>query len=211
MIGAMYTAHLALFYLPRNPNSEAANSSRAPKANIPDRHLLLLGSVASLAPIPSQVQYAISKHGVLGMFRALRATSFTNGVRVNMLCPYFIDTPLIPISGRLILAGGATGKPEDVVDAGTRFMADSRIIGRALAIGPKIKVDDDWQLVPKNSNEGKEIAAWEVNAHDFDEVDIFTARFVRLINQVEIARGWVGFVFDTAKAFTYPLRRWWRG
>jgi len=96
MIGAMYTAHLAFFYLPRNPNSEAANSSRAPKANTRDRHLLLLGSVASFAPLPGQVQYAISKHGVLGMFRALRGTSMNNGIRVNMLCPYFIDTPFIP-------------------------------------------------------------------------------------------------------------------
>jgi len=89
-------------------------------------------------------------------------------------------------------------------------MADSRIVGRALAIGPKVRVDE-WQLVLKDSDDGEEIAVWEVNAHDFDEVDVFTARFIRLVNSVEQARGWVGFTFDVAKALAYPLRSWWRG
>lgn len=62
------------------------------------------------------------------------------------------------------------GKPEDVVDAGTRLMADSRIAGRALAIGPRVTVDGDWQLVPQGSKDGKEIAVWEAYADDFVEV-----------------------------------------
>jgi NAD(P)-dependent dehydrogenase (short-subunit alcohol dehydrogenase family) len=222
MVGVMYTAHLAIYYLQRNPRSAKASPSQTPAGNTPDRHLLLLGSVASLAPIPGQIQYAISKHGVLGLFRSLRSTAFMNGIRVNMLCPYFIDTPIIPAVGRAILAGAAMGKPEDVVDAGTRFMADTRIVGRALAVGPKVKTDDDWQLLPKTSEEGKEIAVWEVYAHDFEEVgkwtsnapslclvlivsDAFTARFVRLLNRVEIVRGWAGWFTDILKAVGYGI------
>jgi NAD(P)-dependent dehydrogenase (short-subunit alcohol dehydrogenase family) len=93
-----------------------------------------------------------------------------NTDRMTVLCPYFIDTPIIPAGGRLLLAGGAMGKPEDVVDAGTRLMADSRIAGRALAIGPRVTVDGDWQLVPQGSKDGKEIAVWEAYADDFVEV-----------------------------------------
>lgn len=49
-----------------------------------------------------------------------------------MLCPYFIDTPIVPATVRVLLAGGSMGKPEDVVDAATRLVADTRIVGRSL-------------------------------------------------------------------------------
>ena len=55
-----------------------------------------------------------------------------HGIRVNMLCPYFIDTPIVPATVRVLLAGGAMGKPEDVVEAATRLTADTRIVGRSL-------------------------------------------------------------------------------
>jgi NAD(P)-dependent dehydrogenase (short-subunit alcohol dehydrogenase family) len=210
ILGVMYTAHLAIFWLPRNPNSGKPSSSTSPTQKSRDRHLLLVGSVASLGPIPGQAQYCVSKHGVLGLFRSLRSTAFMHGIRVNMICPYFIDTPLIPPAGRLLLAGGAMGKPEDVVDAGTRLSADTRIVGRALVIGPRIKVsvDDGWQLVPQMSEGGKEVAVWEAYADDFQEVEVFVARFTRLLNQVEIARGWIGWASDLAKAVVYPFRAW---
>lgn len=205
----MYTAHLAFFYLPRNPRSKTANPSQTPGPNTPDRHLLLIGSVASISPLPGQPQYCAAKHAVLGLFRSLRTTAFMEGVRVNMLCPYFIDTPIIPTEGRLLLAGSAMGKSEDVVDAGTRFMADTRICGRALVIGPKVKVDDEWQLLSKDADV-QEMAVWEAYAHDLDLVEAFNARFIRMLNQVEKARGWIGWMSDVIGAFTYPLRSWWK-
>lgn len=115
------------------------------------------------------------------------------------------------------------GKPEDVVDAATRLMADSRIAGRALAVGPRVRVDDELQLVPENSKDGKEIAVWEAYADDFVEVgkrlihysfrifldltiiDAFTRRFVGMVNSVERARGWIGWAIDVAKSALYPL------
>ena len=159
--------------------------------------------------------------------RSLRSTTFEHGVRINLICPYFIDTPIIPTGARLILAGGGTGKPEDVVDAGTRLMADTRIIGRALAIGPKVTVSDDGQLITtKFKNGGNEKAVWECYAEDFEEVgtshfghnhynprctnkhiEAFAARFIKLINAVETARGFGGFLYDVFLAFAYPIRR----
>lgn len=207
LLGVMYTAHLAYFWLPRNPRSSGIELNNTPTAERPDRHLLLLGSVASLMALPGQVQYNLSKHGVLGMFRALRGTSHMKGIRVNLLCPYFIETPILPAAARALLAGGAMGQPEDVVEAGTRFMADSRISGRALAIGPKLKVskDDEWELVPTNDKNGKEMAIWECYADDYEKVDAFVGRFLTLLNTVEWTRGWAGWSVDMLKAAAYPL------
>ena len=69
LTGVLYTTHLAMFYLPRNPGSKGANSTTLPAAGTPDRHLLLVGSVASISPLPIICQYAASKHAVLGLFR----------------------------------------------------------------------------------------------------------------------------------------------
>jgi hypothetical protein len=131
------------------------------------------------------------------------------GIRVNILCPYWIDTPIIPAAARIILAGAGMGKPEDVVDAGTRMMADTRIAGRALVIGPKVKIDDDWHLLPKDADV-EETAIWEAYAHDFEEVEAFSARFVRMLNTIENTRGWIGWASDLVTAFAYPLQNWWR-
>ncbi|KAF2009279.1 NAD(P)-binding protein [Aaosphaeria arxii CBS 175.79] len=207
LTGVLYTTHLAYYWLPKNPGSEACSMESKPAERVRDRHLLLLGSVASLAPIVMQPQYAAAKHAVLGLFRSLRATSHPQGIRINLLCPYFIDTPIITTPARLALAGGAMGKPEDVLDAATRFVADSRILGRALVIGPKMHVkqgeDGQWSIVSKNVPGSEERAVWEAYADDWEEVDIFDRNFIKLINSVEAARGWAGWAFDIFKAVAY--------
>lgn len=213
LIGVLYTTHLALFYLPRNPGSSAcstlAGSNRKDQGR--DRHLLLLGSMASLSPIPAQVLYGVSKHGVLGLFRTLRSTAFVHGIRVNILLPYFIDTPIVPASVRVLLAGGAMGKPEDVIDAATRFAADESIIGRSLYIGPKMQLVQDEQGVaqlaikPQGSGVGPTQAVWEAYAHDYDDVELFNRNLTRLLNQFTVVRGWTGYFVDLIKAVAYGV------
>lgn len=41
-----------------------------------------------------------------------------------------------------------------------------------------------------------------------DPIEVFTARLIRLLNQVERGRGWIGWGRDVAMAFVYPFRRW---
>lgn len=65
LTGVMYSAHLAMHWLPLN--EKPSGSAKTPGYNH-DRHLLLIGSVASLLPIPLLVQYGASKHAVLGLF-----------------------------------------------------------------------------------------------------------------------------------------------
>ena len=62
------------------------------------------------------------------------------------------------------------GKPEDVVDAGTRLMADSSIHGKALVIGPSVKVNDDWKLLDEDTPGVSKQAVWEILGDDFIEV-----------------------------------------
>ncbi|EEQ90786.1 hypothetical protein RJZ56_001624 [Blastomyces dermatitidis] len=147
LTGTLYTTHLALFYLPRNPGSTPCSpassefTTHLPANTERDRHILLLGSVASILPLPSQAPYCISKHGVMGLFRSLRATTpLRDGIRVNMLCPYFTETPIIGVGGKAILSGVALTDINHVCDAATRFVADPRCVGRSVVIAPKLRV-----------------------------------------------------------------------
>ena len=201
----LYTTHLALYWLRKNPGSKPANAAIDPKDRVRDRHLLLVGSMASLGPIPAQPLYATAKHGVLGLFRTLRSTCWIHGIRVNLVCPYFIDTPILTAGARLLLAGGAMGKPEDVIEAATRLTADTRIIGRSLYIGPKLKVMEDGQGEHQLALKApvKEKAIWEAFADDFEDSELFGRNIIRLLNSFARTRGWSGWMLDLMKAVRY--------
>ena len=214
LLGVLYTAHLAFYYLPKNPGSSATLSPNPdPEKDRRDRCLLLVGSLASLYGIPGQAQYGTSKHGVLGLFRSLRASSFARGIRLAMICPYFVDTPILAAMARALLAGGAMGKPEDVVDAASRLVSDTRIRGRVLVVGPKVKVrpkdDGSGQVELVAKNEGgadvQERAVWEAYADDFEESDTFSRNFVGLLSAVTTARGWLGWARDMFAAIRHGI------
>ncbi len=209
LTGVVYTTHLALYYLPLNPNSSPAKPDCDPTQTPRDRHLLLLSSMAGLSPLPGQTLYAVSKHAVVGLYRNLRCSSFVHGVRVNLICPYFIDTPLFVTLGRLNIAGGQMGKIEDVVEAGTRFVADPRIIGRAAVVGPKMKVKQneggEWGVVEEAAADGEDKIVWEVYANDLHDSEIFTRNYIRLLNRVIEIRGWGGWFKDILAALKYGL------
>lgn len=220
MTGVMYTAHLAMYYLPRNPGSQACKAESVPSSSPGqgrDRHLLLIGSLASLLPLPGGVIYGVSKHGVMGLFRSLRYTApLLHGIRVNILCPYFVDTAILDVGTKLLLAGGALGRVKDVVDAATRLTSDASITGRGLVIAPKVKVKshvggrsytaEDFEVVEEG---GTEVAIWDCSAHDPLEADAFAARVLGAINIASKANGWGRWAGDVVGALTMPLRRWW--
>jgi NAD(P)-dependent dehydrogenase (short-subunit alcohol dehydrogenase family) len=53
-----------------------------------------VGSGASLAAIPNSVSYVASKHGIIGLTRALAVDWAQYGIRVNCVCPGFTWTEL---------------------------------------------------------------------------------------------------------------------
>ena len=122
-----------------------------------------------------------------------------------------MDTPMIHPAGRAFLAGIGMGKHEDTVEAATRFAADTAIRGRAVAIGPRVKLDDNGNLLPPDAQNAKDISSFEVYAHDFEEVEAFTIRFVKILNAVEAARGYIGWAGDIAKAICSPFVSWLKG
>lgn len=234
--GVMYTVHLALYFLPKNPGSISCSSDFRSNSELKrDRHLLLLGSVASLHPLMTQAPYTVSKHGVLGLFRCLRISAPVNaGARVNIICPYYTDTPFMQVPPRVLLAGVPLGKIDDVVDAASYLVADMSCMGRSLVTGPRLRLyTSSGEMKPLSksssspqdqdgisycsdlpSNDGdssreQDGAVWECYLHDMDPADIFTQRMLTAVNAAAKARGWAGWAYDMLGALTWPARQWW--
>lgn len=214
LTGVVYTTHLALYWLQRNPGSAPANPKCDPSHTYRDRHLLLIASVAGFLPLPGFALYGASKHAVVGLYRCLRGTSFSNGVRTNLICPYFTNTPLLNAGARAILAGSVVGTVDSVVEAATRFTADPRVVGRAVSVGPKVEVvegaDGEWILAEDHNATGKEKDIWEVYPHDYENNDHFQRTIIAIYNRATEKRGWLGLAVDMAGAIFYGLRARWR-
>lgn len=103
-------------------------------------------NIASIAAIGSsgQIAYNASKGALLGMTRSLAAELRPGGVRVNAVCPGFIETPMLRDHGLGDLAARvarhlpleAVGRPEDVA-AAVAFLASEEarcINGEALFV-----------------------------------------------------------------------------
>jgi NAD(P)-dependent dehydrogenase (short-subunit alcohol dehydrogenase family) len=52
-------------------------------------------SLAGLIPAVNEIPYATSKFGVVGLTLTLRAEGADLGVKANVVCPGFVDTPLL--------------------------------------------------------------------------------------------------------------------
>jgi len=65
-------------------------------------HIINTASVAGLMPSPGIVAYSTTKHAIVGLSMSLRAEAGPSGIRVSVLCPGVVRTP--------ILAGGKYGK-----------------------------------------------------------------------------------------------------
>jgi NAD(P)-dependent dehydrogenase (short-subunit alcohol dehydrogenase family) len=63
-------------------------------------HIVNTASMAGLMPAPFTVSYGAAKHGVVGLSRSLRAEASHHGVRVSVLCPGVIRTPILAQGGR---------------------------------------------------------------------------------------------------------------
>jgi NAD(P)-dependent dehydrogenase (short-subunit alcohol dehydrogenase family) len=118
--------------------------------------IVIVGSVQSMTAISNSIAYVASKHGLLGLTRAMSLDYAHKGVRVNCVCPGTIDTPMLRWAAGLsedpdkvietcnhMHPLGRIGKPEEVADA-IAYLASpmaSFITGAALLV-------DGGMLVP---------------------------------------------------------------
>ncbi|GAA1252870.1 SDR family NAD(P)-dependent oxidoreductase [Oryzihumus leptocrescens] len=58
-------------------------------------HILNTASLAGLIPAPAMLPYTTTKHAVVGLSTGLRAEAAALGIGVTVLCPGFVDTPLL--------------------------------------------------------------------------------------------------------------------
>ena len=196
VLGVLYTTELALSYLSRNPKSTRCSSPA--DSNPRDRHLLLVSSIAGIAALPTQSLYCASKHYVVGLFRALRMTAPINsGVRVNMINPYFTNTPILGPVGPFLFAGASMATLEDVTNAAVRLIADKDIVGRALIItsrGTEDQIKKAGLNYIENDQHGNSVR--DVFGHDWEQTDIFTRKMIALTNVVNAGKAWGDFIFD---------------
>lgn len=58
-------------------------------------HIVNTASMAGLGPAPLLTPYALTKHAVVGLSASLRVEAAPFGVRVSVLCPGVIETPIL--------------------------------------------------------------------------------------------------------------------
>ena len=61
-------------------------------------HIINTASAAGVWPMPGCVSYTASKYGIVGLSHALRIEAEALGVKVSVVCPGFIETPIYEIS-----------------------------------------------------------------------------------------------------------------
>jgi NAD(P)-dependent dehydrogenase (short-subunit alcohol dehydrogenase family) len=70
--------------------------------------IVMVASVSGKRGAPYIAAYAASKHAMLGLMRSLAAEFGPKGVRVNAVCPGYVDTPMTDRSVKNVAA--KTGK-----------------------------------------------------------------------------------------------------
>ncbi len=116
--------------------------------------ILNVASVAGLEGFAYVSAYTASKHALVGLTRALAAEAAPRGVRVNALCPGYVDTPMIEKSVERIVAttgrsreearetlgrmnrGGRLLRPEEVAAAALWVLSDRArdVTGQAIVV-----------------------------------------------------------------------------
>jgi NAD(P)-dependent dehydrogenase (short-subunit alcohol dehydrogenase family) len=96
--------------------------------------IVATASLAGLTATPFDPAYTATKHAVVGWVRAAAPALAARGIRLNALCPGFVDTPLVQaeLRGRLDVPLMA---PEFVAEAALRVLEDPES-GRAWVVQP---------------------------------------------------------------------------
>ncbi|KAK2606678.1 hypothetical protein N8I77_005412 [Diaporthe amygdali] len=99
------------------------------------KSIVLVSSIAGITEAPGLFAYSTSKHGVIGLMRALRPWAPQRyGVRVNALCPWATDTQLLGVKEKWVEQNMPLNTPADVGKIILQCSADRELNGRAVFI-----------------------------------------------------------------------------
>lgn len=118
--------------------------------------ILNMGSVLGYSPSPqyfSTHAYAAAKSAVIGFSRSIAAYYAKDNIRVNVITPALVDTPMAQrsandetilsfIKTKQPLDGGRIGKPDDLNGLAVYFMSDQS----TFTTGQVIAVDGGWSI-----------------------------------------------------------------
>lgn len=112
-------------------------------------------SVAGVIGMPNNAAYTASKHGVIGLTRSVAKEVGARGVRVNAICPGYIDTPMNQKSkviqeangnkeardGKIVaVALGRNGRAEECAEVIAYLLGG----GASFVTGNAVSVDGGW-------------------------------------------------------------------
>ena len=99
--------------------------------------IVVTASLAGLTATEQDPLYALTKHAVVGFVRSVAPQLAERGIRLNMVNPGFVDTPMLDEVGRAAFesAGFPLLQPEDVAVAVLRAAEDEEV-GQAWIVQP---------------------------------------------------------------------------
>jgi len=99
--------------------------------------IVVTASLAGLVPTEPDPLYALTKHAVVGFVRSAAPLLATRGIRLNMVNPGFVDTPLLGDEGRAAFeaAGFPLLRAEEVAAAVLQAAEDDEV-GQAWIVQP---------------------------------------------------------------------------
>jgi NAD(P)-dependent dehydrogenase (short-subunit alcohol dehydrogenase family) len=118
--------------------------------------ILNMGSVLGFSPSPEYFvthAYAASKSAVIGFTKSLAAYYAKNNIRINLLAPALVETPMSDRASKNMeiinfvktkqpLDGGRNGQPQDLDGAAVFFMSDVS----KFCTGQTLYIDGGWEV-----------------------------------------------------------------
>ena len=102
----------------------------------PGSAIVVTASLAGLVPAQGDVIYTLTKHAVVGFVRAVAPQLEARGIRINMVNPGFVDTPMAdPLRDSFADAGFPLLQPGEVADA-VLLAARDEETGQAWVVQP---------------------------------------------------------------------------
>jgi len=104
-----------------------------------------IGSMGGLIPMPISPVYAAAKAGVIHFSRSL-AYLASEGIRVNVICPTYTDTPFVHTHGEEVVEAmraevGGLLKPEQVAEGKLELIRDESRAGAVMRVTVRKGID----------------------------------------------------------------------